>query len=379
MSVREKILIVYKGYADECKGKDTDSVYNDKENSVNCIANNMQTSSSSSLGACMPHACTDVNSFSTPCHQSYHSSSSHTPAQHTLFNNTSYTTSSSSVYPASFATDAYPAPISTYTPYSYTSYNNSSAPALNYTTGTTIPPTDTYSSSYSNTSNNDNNTIINNTIALPYTHPPIHAPAPILSPTTSPTLPITTATTTLTEAPTPPMIPPSYSSTSLDYPCHFLYQPLCTCLTTTSTARTATHTTTTPTTPTANRKPTKLSRVRKPGPNQGRLFWSCADAGTRKPTKCNYFLWADKLFPTCKCTIQSNTTNHHNNNTTNNGNICIIRRVLKPGPTNGCYFFTCSNYKGCGYFIWAHVYNQTCVPITGAAGVQLLSQYDIPL
>ena len=304
---------------DQCEGSERGSVYDNKENIVNRVVHSMPTLSSSS-GACLPHthACTNFNSCSMPCQQSYHSSYSHTSA-HMQHSNTSYTSSSSN----------------------------------------TVPITDTYSSSYSNnTSNHNNATSVNNT------HTPIQAP---IVPTTTPA--------TISSATKPP---PSYNSASLDYLCNFLYQPLCSCPTNTSTT-----TSTTPTThTTANKKPTKLSRVRKIGPNLGRLFWSCA--GTRNSTKCNSFLWADKLFPTCKCTIQPNTTTktttNINNSTTNtNRSICIIRRVLKPGPTNGCYFFTCSNTIGCGYFIWAHVYNQTFVPITGAAGVQLLSQYDIPL
>ena len=342
----------------------TDNVY-DKENSVNSILNNMPTtapsSSSSTLYMPYTHTHTDRNSSSTPCHQSYHSSSSYT-----LHSNTSYT-SSTSAYPTSYTADAYPAQISTYTPYTYTPYNNPQASNVNHTTYNTVPIVNTYLSSYNTTDHNNNTTSITNTPTTIQTHIPI-------------------VPTTLTTVPTPPMIPTPYNHTSLDYPCNFLYQPLCTCLTTAITSTTTSTTpTATPTAHTADKKPTKLSRVRKTGQNQGRLFWSCAE--TRKPTKCNYFLWADKLFPICKCNIQPNTTsnittNHHNNNnnnttTTNNSNICIIRRVLKPGPTNGCYFFTCSNSKGCGYFIWAHVYNQTCAPL---AGIQLLlSQYDIPL
>lgn len=87
----------------------------------------------------------------------------------------------------------------------------------------------------------------------------------------------------------------------------------------------------------------KLQRVRKEGPNHGRLFWSCA-----KRQGCGAFIWADADFPMCKCQKRS-----------------TMRRVLKEGPTNGRYFFTCAagsggnnrstqgKSRGCDLFMWA--------------------------
>ena len=87
---------------------------------------------------------------------------------------------------------------------------------------------------------------------------------------------------------------------------------------------------------------TKLQRVRKHGPNHGRLFWSCPK---RQAQSCGAFIWADAAFPSCGCTKKA-----------------ILRRVLKPGATNGRYFFSCAapsgagkgngTKGGCGFFSW---------------------------
>jgi len=90
-----------------------------------------------------------------------------------------------------------------------------------------------------------------------------------------------------------------------------------------------------------------LARVRKTGPTLHRLFWSC----NHRSKKCSYFHWADGLFPKCK--------NHNDQKEI----VCILRRVLKDGPNNGRYFFTCpsvttvpsssSSSSSCGTFVWA--------------------------
>jgi hypothetical protein len=109
-----------------------------------------------------------------------------------------------------------------------------------------------------------------------------------------------------------------------------------------------------------------LVRVRKSGPTMHRLFWACRRSssggggsgrngdgtGHGKKTFCDFFHWADGLFPKCP---------RHNV-------VCILRRVLKDGPNNGRYFFSCSSVvKGnnttdarnvatttaCNTFIWA--------------------------
>ena len=76
-----------------------------------------------------------------------------------------------------------------------------------------------------------------------------------------------------------------------------------------------------------------LQRVRKAGPNQGRLFWSCS--GRMKG--CGFFSWADDAFPKCK-----------------HGKVAVLRMVLKPGANNGKVFFSCSAGKDdqCGLFEW---------------------------
>ena len=107
--------------------------------------------------------------------------------------------------------------------------------------------------------------------------------------------------------------------------------------------------------------PTKLQRVRKPGPNHGRLFWSCPK---RQAQSCKgAFLWADAPFPHCACCTKGCTKKKKK---------AILRRVLKPGATNGRYFFSCAvapsgpgrpgkgngkgngkcNGGGCGFFSW---------------------------
>lgn len=99
-----------------------------------------------------------------------------------------------------------------------------------------------------------------------------------------------------------------------------------------------------------------LARVRKSGPTMHRLFWACRRSGggssnrnSNSNGKCDYFHWADGLFPKCP---------RHNV-------VCILRRVLKDGPNNGRYFFSCSasSSRGnsaagnaapvCNTFIWA--------------------------
>jgi GRF zinc finger len=74
-----------------------------------------------------------------------------------------------------------------------------------------------------------------------------------------------------------------------------------------------------------------LNRVRKSGPTNSRLFWSCSGR------KCDFFSWADGTFPKCQ-----------------HGAPCTVRRVLKPGPTNGQYFFSCSQETKCNYFLWSN-------------------------
>lgn len=120
-----------------------------------------------------------------------------------------------------------------------------------------------------------------------------------------------------------------------------------------------------------------LVRVRKSGPTMHRLFWACrrsASGGSRnsdgtnhgQKTFCDFFHWADGLFPKCP---------RHNV-------VCILRRVLKDGPNNGRYFFSCSsvvrgNYPdtknaatACNTFIWAEGSGTgaaTTIPLPGTS------------
>ena len=145
----------------------------------------------------------------------------------------------------------------------------------------------------------------------------------------------------------------------------------------------------------SDKKLSQLQRVRKPGPTNNRLFWSCSQ---NKYKKCNFFHWADLNFPRCKCTTgttastvagnggssyqtnQSVTAVSHTtgtqtvtqntklaattpavtlrpNDTKLSNEITVLRRVLKPGSNNGRYFFSCNGNKSCHFFVWADIYN----------------------
>ncbi len=81
--------------------------------------------------------------------------------------------------------------------------------------------------------------------------------------------------------------------------------------------------------------PAQLLRTRKEGPSQNRLFWSCI----KKNGRCNFFEWADLLFPRCE-----------------HGVPCTVRRVLKEGANNGRHFYTCcrggTTQPACNFFQW---------------------------
>ncbi|NWU89301.1 NEIL3 Endonuclease, partial [Upupa epops] len=78
-----------------------------------------------------------------------------------------------------------------------------------------------------------------------------------------------------------------------------------------------------------------LRVVRKDGENKGRQFYTCP---LPKETRCDYFQWADLMFPLC-----------------NHGKRCVVKTVLKIGPNNGKRFFVCpfGKEKQCGFFQWA--------------------------
>jgi formamidopyrimidine-DNA glycosylase len=81
--------------------------------------------------------------------------------------------------------------------------------------------------------------------------------------------------------------------------------------------------------------PAQLLRTRKEGPSQNRLFWSCV----KKNGRCNFFEWADSLFPRCEHGVPS-----------------TVRRVLKEGANNGRHFYTCcrggTSQPACNFFQW---------------------------
>lgn len=89
--------------------------------------------------------------------------------------------------------------------------------------------------------------------------------------------------------------------------------------------------------------PAELHRVRKAGKTMSRLFWSCSrgshsGAGLKRK-RCDFFHWADNLFPRCEHALP-----------------CVLRRVLKPGQSNGRYFFSCGlsdRTLQCKCFSWA--------------------------
>ena len=87
----------------------------------------------------------------------------------------------------------------------------------------------------------------------------------------------------------------------------------------------------------------ELHRVRKSGPTNSRLFWSCSNR------KCSFFSWADGTFPKCEHGVPS-----------------TVRRVLKPGPTNGQYFFSCSQESKCKFFMWSNKHVPTLSKDTGS-------------
>lgn len=77
-----------------------------------------------------------------------------------------------------------------------------------------------------------------------------------------------------------------------------------------------------------------LKRVRKQGPNNGRLFFSCRGAG------CSFFQWGDVHFPKCSCPSAPQS----------------VLRVSKKETSGGRWFFACRGLdpgKRCNFFSWA--------------------------
>jgi len=80
-----------------------------------------------------------------------------------------------------------------------------------------------------------------------------------------------------------------------------------------------------------------LKRVRKQGPNHGRLFFTCRGG------ECSFFEWADTHFPLCSCAAKK----------------LAILRVSKTERSGGKWFFACrggdkiAGSTQCKFFAWA--------------------------
>jgi DNA topoisomerase III len=89
--------------------------------------------------------------------------------------------------------------------------------------------------------------------------------------------------------------------------------------------------------------------VRKEGPNQGRVFYSCSKQGG-----CNFFQWGDEPVVTI-----SQPTNLSTNSllTCSCGISAAVRTVKKEGPNVGKQFYSCSKNQSdtsrCDFFEWA--------------------------
>ena len=81
------------------------------------------------------------------------------------------------------------------------------------------------------------------------------------------------------------------------------------------------------------RRQLTLRRVRKAGPNEGRLFYACRGQG------CELFEWADRGFPRCSCP----------------GQPVAGLRVSKTKESGGRWFFGCRRdaMTRCSHFAWA--------------------------
>jgi hypothetical protein len=80
------------------------------------------------------------------------------------------------------------------------------------------------------------------------------------------------------------------------------------------------------------RKPSDFRKSTKPGPNCGRLYFTCSSKS------CQYFKWKDEITktdgPDCEC-----------------GTPSLMLKTVKEGPNQGRFFYTCST-KSCGFFQW---------------------------
>ena len=90
---------------------------------------------------------------------------------------------------------------------------------------------------------------------------------------------------------------------------------------------------------------TVLRTVKKPGPNEGRYFWTCRQP-MDAPERCGFFQWASPMPGAPPCDRGANYA------PTCDG--AILRTVKKEGPNKGREFWTCPGGEGvgCGLFEW---------------------------
>jgi hypothetical protein len=119
---------------------------------------------------------------------------------------------------------------------------------------------------------------------------------------------------------------------------------------------------------------TILREVKKDGPNQGKMFYTCSN---NFEEKCNYFMWkddSDKKIGKNPTVIENKTIVENKTAAENKsefeeidykhqqkiGKMCycklasVSREVKKDGPTKGKIFYVCSKYYDdkCKYFVW---------------------------
>lgn len=104
-------------------------------------------------------------------------------------------------------------------------------------------------------------------------------------------------------------------------------------------------------------RPSVKKKTMKPGPNQGRFFWTCSD--------CNFFSWADVTVtriapsnapppmprPTMALAEEENPT------ICDCGKPAVVRTVSKEGPNKGRTFYSCASgaQERCQFFIWKDI------------------------
>lgn len=100
-------------------------------------------------------------------------------------------------------------------------------------------------------------------------------------------------------------------------------------------------------------RPSIKKKTVKPGPNQGRFFWSCSD--------CNFFSWVDApgvAVVSAPAPIQrppmTMPAEEENPPICDCGKAAVVRTVSKEGPNKGRTFYSCASgaQERCQFFIW---------------------------